>query len=67
MQKMKRGKGCDFDFVEIMACPSGCVNGGGEPIKGAELLFFVCEMLFYRNYILLYIFNYVNFFPMDYL
>jgi iron only hydrogenase large subunit-like protein len=30
MQKMKRGKASDYDFVEIMACPSGCVNGGGQ-------------------------------------
>jgi len=22
-----------FDFVEIMACPNGCVGGGGQPIK----------------------------------
>ena len=21
-----------YDFVEIMACPSGCVGGGGQPI-----------------------------------
>ena len=21
-----------FDFVEVMACPGGCVNGGGQPI-----------------------------------
>jgi iron only hydrogenase large subunit-like protein len=27
--KMKQGK-CDLDFVEVMACPSGCVNGGGQ-------------------------------------
>lgn len=27
--KMKRSK-CDYDYVEIMACPSGCVNGGGQ-------------------------------------
>ncbi|CAE7570314.1 narfl, partial [Symbiodinium microadriaticum] len=27
--KMKRGKAM-YDFVEIMACPSGCVNGGGQ-------------------------------------
>jgi hypothetical protein len=27
--KMKRMK-CDYDYVEIMACPSGCVNGGGQ-------------------------------------
>ena len=29
MLKMKRGQ-CDWDFVEIMACPSGCANGGGQ-------------------------------------
>lgn len=22
-----------YDFVEIMACPGGCVNGGGQPIQ----------------------------------
>ena len=22
-----------FDFVEIMACPGGCVGGGGQPIQ----------------------------------
>lgn len=27
-----------YDFVEIMACPGGCVNGGGQPIRdGVEL------------------------------
>ena len=29
VQKMKR-KRCDYDFVEIMACPSGCLNGGAQ-------------------------------------
>lgn len=29
MLKLKRGK-CDFDFVEVMACPAGCLNGGGQ-------------------------------------
>lgn len=24
-----------YDFVEIMACPGGCVNGGGQPIHDA--------------------------------
>jgi iron only hydrogenase large subunit-like protein len=23
-------------FIEIMACPGGCVNGGGQPFKSAE-------------------------------
>lgn len=29
VQKMKR-KRCSYDFVEIMACPSGCLNGGAQ-------------------------------------
>jgi len=29
VQKMKR-KRCDYDFVEIMACPNGCLNGGAQ-------------------------------------
>lgn len=29
VQKMKRGK-CLYHFVEVMACPSGCLNGGGQ-------------------------------------
>ncbi len=23
-----------YDFVEIMACPGGCINGGGQPVQG---------------------------------
>ena len=26
---MKRKK-CPYDFVEVMACPSGCLNGGAQ-------------------------------------
>ncbi|KAH7366262.1 hypothetical protein KP509_18G070200 [Ceratopteris richardii] len=35
VRKMKTGK-CEYQFVEIMACPSGCLNGGGQikPRKG---------------------------------
>ena len=29
VQKLKKG-GCSYQFVEIMACPSGCLNGGGQ-------------------------------------
>lgn len=28
--KIKNGE-ADYDFVEVMACPSGCINGGGQP------------------------------------
>ncbi|KAK8576066.1 hypothetical protein V6N12_063713 [Hibiscus sabdariffa] len=27
--KVKTGK-CDYQYVEVMACPSGCLNGGGQ-------------------------------------
>jgi len=29
VRQIKRGK-CPYDFVEIMACPGGCLNGGGQ-------------------------------------
>ncbi|MBQ0058816.1 MAG: iron hydrogenase small subunit, partial [Lachnospiraceae bacterium] len=25
-----------YDFVEVMACPGGCVGGGGQPIHDGE-------------------------------
>ena len=32
MQMLKRGELNDVHFVEIMACPGGCLGGGGQPI-----------------------------------
>uniref|UniRef100_A0A8C5Q4X6 Nuclear prelamin A recognition factor-like protein n=1 Tax=Leptobrachium leishanense TaxID=445787 RepID=A0A8C5Q4X6_9ANUR len=29
VQKLKRGR-CSYHYVEVMACPSGCLNGGGQ-------------------------------------
>ncbi|CAL9049348.1 unnamed protein product [Musa banksii] len=29
VRKIKMGK-CDYHFIEVMACPSGCLNGGGQ-------------------------------------
>ncbi len=26
-----------LDFIEVMACPGGCVNGGGQPIQPASV------------------------------
>ena len=26
-----------YDFVEVMACPGGCINGGGQPIINASI------------------------------
>ena len=31
----------DYQFVEIMACPGGCVNGGGQPFQPASVRNFV--------------------------
>ena len=28
IRKLKTSK-CDYEYVELMACPSGCINGGG--------------------------------------
>ncbi len=30
-------KKADYQFVEIMACPGGCVMGGGQPIKSSKI------------------------------
>ncbi|SHI90488.1 NADH-dependent [FeFe] hydrogenase, group A6 [Desulfofundulus thermosubterraneus] len=32
LERIKRGE--KFHFIEIMACPGGCVGGGGQPIWG---------------------------------
>lgn len=31
-QDVKDGK-VDYDFIEVMACPGGCIAGGGQPIS----------------------------------
>ncbi len=35
MEEIKSGK-ADYQFVEIMACPGGCVMGGGQPIHSSK-------------------------------
>ncbi len=35
MDMIKEGK-APYHFVEIMACPGGCVTGGGQPIHDAK-------------------------------
>ena len=35
MEEIKQGK-ADYQFVEIMACPGGCIMGGGQPIKSSK-------------------------------
>jgi NADH-quinone oxidoreductase subunit G len=31
IEKIKRGE-VHYDLVEVMACPGGCINGGGQPV-----------------------------------
>lgn len=31
----------DYQFVEIMACPGGCINGGGQPVQSDSVRNFV--------------------------
>ena len=35
LEEIKSGKS-DYQFVEIMACPGGCVMGGGQPIRSSK-------------------------------
>jgi NADP-reducing hydrogenase subunit HndD len=32
LDSIKKGE-AEYHFVEIMGCPGGCVNGGGQPIQ----------------------------------
>ncbi len=31
-QLIEAGK-CDYDFIEVMSCPGGCIDGGGQPVN----------------------------------
>ena len=35
IEQLKAGK-AHYDFVEVMACPGGCVGGGGQPIPADD-------------------------------
>ncbi len=39
LNKIEKGE-VHYDFVEVMACPGGCVGGGGQPIHDGEELAF---------------------------
>ena len=39
LKQIERGE-VHYDFVEVMACPGGCVGGGGQPIHDGEELAF---------------------------
>jgi NADP-reducing hydrogenase subunit HndD len=36
MERIQSGE-ADYHFIEIMACPGGCVNGGGQPIQPSSV------------------------------
>ncbi len=36
LEKVDRGE-AHFDIIEIMACPGGCINGGGQPRHNANV------------------------------
>ena len=40
LEKVKSGE-ADYHFIEIMGCPGGCVNGGGQPQVPADVRNFV--------------------------
>ncbi|KAI5330745.1 hypothetical protein L3X38_020871 [Prunus dulcis] len=52
VRKIKIGK-CDYHFLEIMACPSGCLNGGGQvkpqPGQSAKELIQLLQTAYMEN------------------
>ena len=49
IDRIERGE-AHYDFVEVMACPGGCVGGGGQPIHdGEELAFERGKNLYYLD------------------
>lgn len=36
LEKIKAGE-AQYDFIEVMGCPGGCVTGGGQPIQPAKV------------------------------
>ncbi|MBR6005483.1 MAG: [Clostridia bacterium] len=40
MEKVRNGT-ADYTFIEVMCCPGGCVNGGGQPVQHAVVRNFV--------------------------
>lgn len=57
MEMLKEGKKCKYHFIEVMACPGGCIGGGGQPRptndeirkKRIEALYDEDRMLQYRK------------------
>jgi Iron only hydrogenase large subunit, C-terminal domain len=36
LERIKNGE-AEYHFIEVMACPGGCVNGGGQPIQPSQV------------------------------
>ena len=36
LDKIRNGE-ADYQFIEVMCCPGGCINGGGQPIQPASV------------------------------
>ena len=36
LNRVKTGQ-AQYHFIEIMGCPGGCVNGGGQPVQPASV------------------------------
>ena len=37
VMEMVKNRRAEADFIEIMACPGGCIMGGGQPIKSSKV------------------------------
>ena len=49
MQNVASGK-ANYHFIEIMACPGGCIGGGGQPIPtNAEILMKRSEAIYMED------------------
>jgi hypothetical protein len=39
-----------YDFIEVMACPGGCIGGGGQPRSADKQILAVSQQPFSRGY-----------------
>ncbi len=37
LESLKKGKS-EYHFVEVMACPNGCIGGGGQPVPASPAI-----------------------------
>lgn len=39
LDRLKSGEATDYHFIEVMCCPGGCIDGGGQPLpRSREVL-----------------------------